>query len=637
MAGAGGGNIGSGFGGSGGMSGRGNGDAVFSGLEQGGLGVPVDLGNGMIGFANPLTGEVTVPGEAFGLPAGSTVTVSPSDPNSAVADVATPAGTMTMGLDKALGLFGGGDQGFGSIMSGGSQPNLGDFGSQLEREAGAVLAPNPDPGTGYDFGLAGPATGQFGGPGFSIGSFGPGDVAIAMDEAGLDPGFNGIEGTQTKGEIAADFANSVRGGSRLGGPSDEEGDPATNAFDASSAFDSGINGAVGFGPGASDHEMGVNAAMDAARGNSQINAGDLGLQVDPGNDSGAYGRNIGAIDQALGEIAVAAGTNQVASDLGTSMADIAAGGRGQTGNAFDSDIADISASQAAREGTIADLNAAADAALGRNGSDEGGINTVGDSAAIDGAIGGENAVGPGLAGSDFGSGFGNLSGGSETAAFGADGLSDGPGLGSFGGGDVGVDIAAGKEGIDMGSRVGDFANSNIAPGTTTGENAFDTTTAAATGPSVGEGFDSSDSAEIGASGGFDGTGMGGMTGGGTDITGGVADMGMGGLGDGGGREAGIGGGFAGLGDIGSGNAFDGGSQVANDSSSSVSDSSGVASGGSSGRGGRGQGGDDISGGWGWDGGGWDGSADGISGGFGREGGGEGRAAADGTGGGFGWG
>lgn len=633
MAGAGAGNIGGGFGG-GGMSGRGNGDAVFSGLEQGSLGVPVEIAPGVIGFANPLTGEVTVPGESFGLPAGSTVTVSPSDPNSAIADVATPAGTMTMGLDKALGLFGGGDQGFGSIMSGGEQ-NLGDFGSQAERDFGAPLAPNPDPGTGYDFGLAGPATGQFGGPGFSIGTFGPGDVAIAMDEAGLDPGFNGIEGTQTKGEIAADFAASMRGGSRLGGPSDEEGDPATNAFDTA-ALDGGINGAVGFGPGASDHEIGVNAAMDAARGNSQINAGDLGLQVDPGtgSESGAYGRNIGAIDQALGEIAVASGTNQVAADLGTSMADIAAGGRGQTGNAFDSDLADISAAQAAREGTIADLNTAADAALGRNGGDESGIN-VGDSTALDGVIGGENAVGFGFGGADFGSGFGNLSGGSETAAFGADGLSDGPGM-SFGGGDVGVDIAAGNEGIDMGGRVGDFANSNI--GTTTGENAFDSTVAESTGPSAGEGFDSGDSAETAAAGGFDGgTGMGGTTGGGVDITGGVADMGMGGLGDGGGREAGIGGGFAGIGDMGSGNAFDGGSQTANDSSSSASSSSGVASGGSSGRGGRGQGGDDISGGWGWDGGGWDGSADGISGGFGREGGGEGRAAADGTGGGFGWG
>ena len=288
MAGAGGyGSIGQGLGG-GGISGQGYGDARVSGLEQGGRGVPVEIGNNMIGFANPLTGEVTVPGEAFGLPAGSTVTVSPSDPDSAVASVATPAGTMTFGLDTAISMFGGGDQGFGNILGGGQQ-NLGDFGSQLERETGAVLAPNPDPGTGYDFGLAGPATGQFGGPGFSIGSFGPGDVAIAMDEAGLDPGFNGIEGTQTKGEIAADFAAGFRGGSRLGGPSDEEGDPATNAFDTA-ALDGGINGAVGFGPGASDHELGVGAAMSAGRGGT-VNRG--GATTDTPARIGRAGRRCG--------------------------------------------------------------------------------------------------------------------------------------------------------------------------------------------------------------------------------------------------------------------------------------------------------------------------------------------------------
>lgn len=601
MAGAGGyGSIGQGLGG-GGISGQGYGDARVSGLEQGGRGVPVEIGNNMIGFANPLTGEVTVPGEAFGLPAGSTVTVSPSDPDSAVASVATPAGTMTFGLDTAISMFGGGDQGFGNILGGGQQ-NLGDFGSQLERETGAVLAPNPDPGTGYDFGLAGPATGQFGGPGFSIGSFGPGDVAIAMDEAGLDPGFNGIEGTQTKGEIAADFAAGFRGGSRLGGPSDEEGDPATNAFDTA-ALDGGINGAVGFGPGASDHELGVGAAMSAGRGGtvnngSQINAGDLGLQADPTN---------AVIEGLLGEM------NAGAFGPGAAIAAGSATNRGSATNAFDQDIADISAAQIGREGTIADINAEVDGILGG-----------GQQAAIDGAIGGENAVGPGLAGADFGGQLGTAPAGGDVAAFGADGLSDGPGM-SYGGGDVGIDIAAAGEGFDMGSRVGDFANPNVA---STGENAFDNGSVAASNNSnSSEGLDTAD---MGATGGFDGS----------DITGGVADMGMGGLGDGSGREAGIGAGFDGI-----GNAFDGGNQTANDMSSSSSSESSVAgwgggsdaaSGGNSGRGGRGQG--EISGGWGWDGGGWDGSADGISGGFGRDAGGEGRGAAvDTGGGGFGWG
>lgn len=518
-----------------------------------------------------------------------------------------------------------------------NQAAVADLAQAYSNATSLALDISPDPGASDDQGVT---VGPLGGMSLS-------DIAQAIE--------GGIQAADPEGLGrmigGADFYSGgdegFGGRQNLGGPTAEEG---TSPVEGNAFAATGDDVTSGWG--------GAGSAFDGA--NASMSASDFSNAVLDGIMAGGMG--FGDIIGGGREMGIGSGFANLGS-LGTNafdgatpsgpafggFGDVAENEAGREGgfargldqaSSNERSLGEISADQAARAGTIADI---------MSGANEN---------AFDAVIGSENAIGPSFGGAEDGGAMGGQSFGEVAGSFGADGLSDGPGLaGSFGGGDVGVDIAGG---FDSG-RTGDFAQPGLGQSFGNGDDVAAAIGAEnSIGPSFGGAEDGAaaasasttaggygDAAETeGGFGAFDGGAMGGITGG-SDITGGFGGDGFAGLGDGSGREAGIGGfgeagtgsGFAGMS---SGNAFDGG-QSNNEADSSMGSSSEVSSGGSFGggssRGGRGSGGDDgdMSGGWG--GGGWGGESDGVSGGFdnGGRGGEHGGLDGGGFGGGVGWG
>lgn len=507
-----------------------------------------------------------------------------------------------------------------------NQAVVADLAQAYSNATSLALDISPDPGASDDQGVT---VGPLGG--MSLSDI---DQAIEGGIQAADP--EGLGRMIGGADFYSGGDEGFGGRQNLGGPTAEEG---TSPVEGNAFAATGDDVTSGWG--------GAGSAFDGA--NASMSASDFSNAVSDGIMAGGMG--FGDIIGGGREMGIGSGFANMGSSnaFGATPGGPAFGGFGDTaeneaGNvagfsrgvdqasSIDRSLGEISADQAARAGTIADIM----------------------SGANENAFDGATPSGPSFGG--FGDTAENEGGlGSQVAgSFGADGLSDGPGLaGSFGGGDVGVDIAGG---FDSG-RTGDFAQPGLGQSFGSGDDVAAAIGAEnSIGPSFGGAEDGAaaasasttaggygDAAETeGGFGAFDGGAMGGITGG-SDITGGFGGDGFAGLGDGSGREGVIGGGLS---SEAMGNAFDvgfGGSQSNNEADSSMGSSSEVSSGGSFGggssRGGRGSGGDDgdMSGGWG--GGGWGGESDGVSGGFdnGGRGGEHGGLDGGGFGGGVGWG
>lgn len=329
------------------------------------FGVPIDLPNGMIGFFDPLSGSVTVPGEAVGLP-GAMVEVNPAT-GQATATISSLAGPITMDLDAAQGLFGGGQGVIGGPGATGPVLDLGED-----------IALDPTSPEGIEKGL---------------------------QDMGHGRGFNGIEGTMTAQERAQALGLGT-GRSNLGGavPGDDE-----DGVQASGVPTSQLG--VGYGQsmdpvvGGDEDPAAMGANAFAAPENApSYGGGSYANEMESANSGfigeiGQGGPNAGAAREGIGN--AISGFNGVISGLESRAADLES---------------EIAADQGLVSGLEGMMDAMGTAAAGRGSDREGargqGFGNIGTSEDVGNAFamdGLEN--GPGLAGS-----FGGGDVGSDMAA-----------------------------------------------------------------------------------------------------------------------------------------------------------------------------------------------------------------------------
>lgn len=347
-------------------------------------GIPIEMPNGMIGFFDPLSGSVTVPGEAVGVP-GAMVEINPAT-GQAVATIDSLAGPITMDLNAAQGLFGGGQGVVGSSATPGPVLDLGED-----------IPLDPTSPEGIEKGL---------------------------QDMGHGRGFNGIEGTMTAQERAQALGLGT-GRSNLGGPQPGDDEDAPSSGVPTSQLGVGMGQTM-------DPVIGGDEDPAAAGSNAFAapeNAPSTDLDVSAGMGFGGYGSDTER-SAGFGDIAPDLASDiQGLADLVTARDDAQQGLNALTaqGDALAAEIAADQGLVSGLEGMMDAVGSASEARgeAGRESARGGAFGNIGGD--VENAFGGDDlANGPGMSfgggdvGSDLAAGQAGLDLGDRTGGFARD-------------------------------------------------------------------------------------------------------------------------------------------------------------------------------------------------------------------------